>query len=585
MKDKSRDRALWHSTGSVLRLFFTTSLRNQALVLLCLLTAGAAEGIGIAGMLQILNLASGTADERSPLNRLMLEILNTVGLHPTLPTLLILVGVGTWLRGGMLLAAGQVVGVMVANFSTQLRLNLIDALLEARWSYFSRHPIGRYANAISVEAQRAAEAYLSIATCITFAIQAIIYMVIALAMSWQLFLVAIVMGSVILLTVGSLVHMSRRAGRRQTERTQVLVSRLSDVLAGIKPLKAMGQEQQLKDYFRGSAMKLNRALRRQVLSRGTNQNLKEPILVSLMAIAFYFAADQAGASLTGFLVMAFVLVRTVSMFGKAQERYQEAVSAESAYWSLRSLIDEAADHKEIAEGTLKPDFERACVFETVSFAHDERTVLDAVSLRVETGVVTVLTGISGAGKTTIVDLLAGLLKPASGRILVDDRLLAELDLPAWRRMIGYVPQEVRLFNDTILANVTLERPGTTREEAIEALKEAHAWRFIAPLPNGVDSEVGERGSLFSGGERQRIALARALLGRPRLLILDEATSALDGEAEIELCRALADLCHRHGFAILAIAHRPAWLRVADRVYTLAGGKLKEQTAPPRELAS
>jgi ATP-binding cassette subfamily C protein len=283
--------------------------------------------------------------------------------------------------------------------------------------------------------------------------------------------------------------------------------------------------------------------------------------------------------------MAFVLVRTVSMFGKAQERYQEAVSAESAYWSLRSLIDEAADHKEIAEGTLKPGFERACVFETVSFAHDERTVLDAVSLRVETGVVTVLTGISGAGKTTIVDLLAGLLKPASGRILVDDRLLAELDLPAWRRMIGYVPQEVRLFNDTILANVTLERPGTTREEAIEALKEAHAWRFIAPLPNGVDSEVGERGSLFSGGERQRIALARALLGRPRLLILDEATSALDGEAEIELCRALADLCHRHGFAILAIAHRPAWLRVADRVYTLAGGKLKEQTAPPRELAS
>ena len=108
---------------------------------------------------------------------------------------------------------------------------------------------------------------------------------------------------------------------------------------------------------------------------------------------------------------------------------------------------------------------------------------------------------------------------------------------------------------------------------------------MSALPEGIDAEVGERGSLFSGGERQRIALAHALLGRPRLLILDEATSALDADAEVGLCTTLTELCHKHGFAILAIAHRPAWLRVADRVYVLSGKKLSEQRATIEELAS
>jgi ATP-binding cassette, subfamily C, bacterial len=571
--------------GSVLQLFFGTSVRSRLLVVAWLLLAGVAEGIGIASVLQLLSLAGGSGpSSHSPLHEAILKVLHAVGLDPTLLTLLGIVILGVWLRAALLLIAMNTIGVMVAKFATGLRLSLIDALLQASWGYFAHHPIGRYANAISVEASRAAEAYLAIATCITLAVQAVVYVIIALTISWRLSLLSLVMGVVVLLAFGGLVHMSRRAGRRQTERTQALVSRLSDVLAGIKPLKAMGQQDQLGDFFRVRALRLNAALRRQVLSRQTSQNLKEPVLVTLLGLAFYVAIGRPDASLPDLLVMAFVLIRTVTVIGKAQDRYQEAVAAESAYWSLRELIDDAGRQRETRAGTLLPTLEHACVLRDVSFSHDDRPILERVSLRVETGQITLLTGVSGAGKTTIVDLLAGLLHPGGGSITIDDVALSEIDLRAWRQMIGYVSQDVMLFNDTILANVTLERPGFTREAAIDALKEAGAWEFVSRLPDGMDTHVGERGSLLSGGERQRIALARALSGQPRLLILDEATSALDIDGEAALCKSVAELCQRQAIAALVIAHRPAWVRVADRVYVLAAGRVQERRPTIRQGA-
>jgi ATP-binding cassette subfamily C protein len=205
-------------------------------------------------------------------------------------------------------------------------------------------------------------------------------------------------------------------------------------------------------------------------------------------------------------------------------------------------------------------------------------VLDDVSLTVEIGQVTVLSGMSGSGKTTVVDLLVGLHRPTSGTITIDDVPLEEVDLLAWRRLIGYVPQEVILFNDSVLANVTLQRPGFSRTDVETALRQAGAWDFVTILPDGLNAQVGERGGLLSGGERQRIALARALLARPRLLVLDEATSALDPEHEAELCARLAERCRAGDMAILAIAHQPAWARIADRVYRINEGRLIEQQA-------
>ncbi len=167
-------------------------------------------------------------------------------------------------------------------------------------------------------------------------------------------------------------------------------------------------------------------------------------------------------------------------------------------------------------------------------------VLKNITIEIPSRTFTSIIGPSGAGKTTLVDLVTGLFEPIKGQVLIDGVPLPELDLRKWRRMIGYVPQDTILLHDSIFSNVTLGEPSFSEEDVEHALKAAGAWDFINAMPEGVQTIVGERGAKLSGGQRQRIAIARALVHRPQLLILDEATSALDPETEAAICQTLKD---------------------------------------------
>jgi ATP-binding cassette subfamily C protein len=170
----------------------------------------------------------------------------------------------------------------------------------------------------------------------------------------------------------------------------------------------------------------------------------------------------------------------------------------------------------------------------------------------------------------VVDLVTGLLRPQKGEIFIDDVPMAETDLKHWRRMIGYVPQETLLLNDTIASNVTLGDKEIMEKDVEHALRSAGAWNFVRSLPDGIHAVVAERGHKLSGGERQRISIARALVQHPQLLILDEATTSLDPENEAAVCETLRKL--KGKLTILAISHQPAILGVAERAYRLENGK-------------
>jgi ATP-binding cassette subfamily C protein len=218
----------------------------------------------------------------------------------------------------------------------------------------------------------------------------------------------------------------------------------------------------------------------------------------------------------------------------------------------------------------------------VGFAYATGCVLREARLEIPAGGWTTIVGPSGAGKTTLVDLITALLRPQEGEIWIDDAPLADIDRRAWRRMIGYVPQETLLLNDTILTNVTLGEPGVGAHDAEAALRAAGAWDFVAALPLRMDTPVGERGTRLSGGQRQRLAIARAMVHGPALLVLDEATSALDAESEAEICATLQAL--RGKLTILAVSHRPALVQAADRVYRVDEGRVtlvtQDDPGPP-----
>jgi ATP-binding cassette, subfamily C, bacterial len=198
-----------------------------------------------------------------------------------------------------------------------------------------------------------------------------------------------------------------------------------------------------------------------------------------------------------------------------------------------------------------------------------------VALSIAAGELAVLIGPSGAGKTSIVDLLVGLVQPQVGQIWIDDVLLSDLDLKAWRCTVGYVPQETFLLHESVFVNVTLGDLALTASDVETALRAAGAWEFISALPEGMETSVGERGARLSGGQRQRIAIARALVRKPQFLILDEATASLDPDSEAAICATVRRL--RGAMTILAISHQPALLEVADTVYRLDNGIVRRVT--------
>ncbi len=552
--------------------FMRSYPRRSAMMLVCLLFAGLSEGVGIATFLPLLDLiVGGGSSSNTMLGRITREALAAVSLEPSLSILLSLIVAGITLKSGFTLLAMKQVGYTVAYVVTDFRLAMVRALLGARWDYFVSHQVGEFTNAISTEAIRLSKGYRLACTIISESIHVLFYIAIAALISWEVTLLSLFTGSVITFLLYPLVKMAKKAGQRQTESFQSLLPRLTDLLHGIKPIKAMARENQVRTLLDDESKNLKKALQQQVLSSEMLTILREPILILFMAIGIYFVLKHRSVPMANFMIMAFLFYRTVNRIGSVQKQVQTVATLESAYWSFRNKLKEVESAGEVLSGSIRPELNHQVAFENVCFSYGDKEILKNISFSIPYGKLTVITGISGAGKTTIADMLTGIVRPRVGDVLVDGIPFSQIDLRKWRQMIGYVPQEMFLFHETVYANVTLGEDTLTRQDVEEALIKAGALDFVSALPQGMDSVIGERGGKISGGQRQRISVARALVRKPRLLILDEVTTLLDPKTEAALCSTIFKL--RGEMAILAISHQPTMVESADFVYRLDKGQI------------
>ncbi len=565
---------------NIVRLFFKAQKTSPWTVLGCLLLASVVEGIGFASLVPLLWIVTDPAQTASsPVVDFTRSLLERLGLSLDVGTLVVFF-VGTLVTKSLLtLVAMRHVGYAVAEFSTGLQARLIQNLFRARWDYLIQHRSGRVASAMGGQADRAGKAYQLAATFFAEAIQTTGYLVVALAVSLPLALAALGIGGLMALVLHFLVRMARKAGARQTRWTRDLVTFLVDTLNNVKPLRAMAKEQAFTNLLEDKIAALKKALRRQVISAEWLKGGNGILGAICLGIGFFAAITIWQVPIVELVVVGLLLSKATSGIARIQQQFQKALMVESAYLEVQALITETAAAPEQNPGRRQARFERECRLQEVSFAHAGTPVLHAVSLVVPAAQVTVLTGPSGAGKTTIADLILGLHQPDAGQVLLDGVPLREIDLASWRNLVGYVPQELVLFHDSIFANVALGDPRIGQAEAQHALEVAGAWDFVRKLPEGMSTHVGESGAKVSGGERQRIALARALVSRPRLLILDEVTSALDPDTEWQICRGIREVAGE--MAVLAITHRPAFLEIADRVYRIEDGSAIEALDAPR----
>jgi ATP-binding cassette subfamily C protein len=556
----------------IFRIFFTAKGTNPFYVIGFLVLAGLFESLGLTTLLPIVAYATESAPGTSPIYHIVDQILIFFGLTPAIGTLLVMLVVAIFAKAIFSMAAMTYVGFAVARVATGLRLRVIRQLLAVRWGYFSDQSIGRVANAVSDESTRSGTAYMTAANFLRSTIEAIGYTVIAILVSWKLAITALFIGCSVALSLYIFVRMARRAGRQQTQRTSQLVTHLTDTLNNIKPLKAMARQGLFAVVMEKRIHQMRRALQKQVISQYAFKYIEEFLVVAIIAGGFYAATAIWGLPFSEVLVMGVLLFTTVNSISRIQRDYQKAVTYESPYRAVQKLIDETKAAREPNPGKITPTLVRGCVFDGVSFSHHRTPILDSVSLDIPANCLTIITGPSGGGKTTVTDLLLGLYPPESGSISIDGTEIADIDLERWRNMIGYVPQELILFHDTIFANVTLGDPAITEDDVVTALRMAGAWDFVSAQPDGIASMVGEKGGKLSGGQRQRIALARALVKNPKLLILDEVSSALDPETEQDICEKIRALCDR--MTVLAITHRTAWIDIADQVYKLEGQRVR-----------
>lgn len=376
------------------------------------------------------------------------------------------------------------------------------------------------------------------------------------------------------------VKMGRRVHKRSSKSLAAMgdaTESMNQMLSGIKTVKAFQLEgQRLAEFEENNARFLHR----------TKRMLQAKALSHSTVFMAYNLAFAAMLLVLGWLVLrgSYALSDIGAIIAPVATTYQHVKRLSRAYNTLmesagaldrvQALLQEKPDIGHRSGGIALERIEGAVEFDSVSFAYEDEPVLRDVSFSVRPGETVALVGPSGAGKSTTLDLLARFHDPTSGRILVDGHDLRELDLARYRRRVAMVSQQPFLFNTTLLENIRCGRPDASFDEVVQAARAAQIHDFVESLPEGYDTLAGERGCNLSGGQMQRITIARALLRDPAILLLDEATSALDSESEEAVQRALANLMR--GRTCFVIAHRLATVVDADQILVLDGGRLVER---------
>jgi len=417
----------------------------------------------------------------------------------------------------------------------------------------------------------------------------IIYVAYLFGISWRLTLIALIVAPLLTLGLQPLLRRLRRGYRRLRNDHGEMMSVLQESVSGIRLVKAFGAEPYEEQRFIGASHTYSSGLVRMarvaLIAQPITETLGAGITVLLLWIGARYVLVDHSLQASQFLVFLTFVMRLLQPLKQLSQIPAVAQNAFAASERLFDVIDRPTE-KALDRGTrVVRDFEDALVFEDVSFSYEggQRPVLSDISFTADKGDVIAIVGASGAGKTTLVDLIPRFYEPTAGRIVLDGVDTREITLESLRALTGIVSQETVIFNDTVRSNIAYGRSGQYTEAQIEAAaRAANAHEFIADLPRGYDTPLGERGTRLSGGQRQRIAIARALLVDPPILILDEATSALDTESERLVQEAIDRLLA--GRTVFVIAHRLSTIQHATEILVLDEGHVVERGTHDELLA-
>lgn len=463
--------------------------------------------------------------------------------------------------------------------ATKMRLEGFDLLLNVGYDFYAKNQTGDITVQVNREIERTAAVIRSVIKILIVFVTILTFVYLLLLISWQLTVISTVLLAIIALCNQSFVRLSKKYGQMLSVQSRKYSRKSLEIITGIRLIKLTTNEEEEYQTVK-ELVKSREEIQLQSLSISSligplNEISGIILILLLIIICRYYFTDSIRDFAPTLLTYIVVLFRLLPYVGQLNStRSQLANNYPSA-----EIVANFLDRKNkpfLSSGKIQfQRLENSIKFEKLSFAYPDckSLVLDQIDIVIPKGKTIALVGSSGAGKSTIADLLPRFYDPIAGRIAIDGIDLKEYDVHSVRKAMGVVSQDTFMFNNSVRYNVAYGMKDKTEADIIDAIKQANAYEFINNLPEGIDTQIGERGVMLSGGQRQRVAIARALLRNPQILILDEATSALDTISERLVQEALDKLCRDR--TTLVIAHRLSTVRKADQIVVLEKGKVLE----------
>lgn len=548
------------------------------------------EGIGLSLLLPILQYAEGgqaaIVESSGPIWSLLAALMSFLRLPATLPVLLLLAFVPILMRQAVFYLNAWYSAVVSSRIAIRLRMRTVDAILSADTDYFTRHSTGHLVGVVMTQTSIAGNAVLAVMRQLSTALLMLLYIAILLALSVPLTAAALAFALLVSLLVRQSIRRIREYGVETTRVTQALMGKIVERFGMMPLIKLRDQKTAESARIEGYSETLREISVRQARLGAGIEVTADPMLMLSVFVTLYLGIGLLGMTLAQLGLLLFILTRLNAKV-KEFNAGRQAISANMAGLLLvQETTESATAANTIQRGAATfESLQNQIVFSGVSFeypstaphdglpATDCTRVLHEITLTIPAGSLTAIVGRSGSGKSTLLELLPRLRDTTTGLITYDGVDIKQFDVGTLRKGIGYLTQTALLFNDTVRENLTYGLDHSPSESQLRSALERSYATFVYDLPDGLETRLGDRGIRFSGGERQRIALARVLLEDTSILILDEPTSALDSESEAFIQKALTAL---HGEkTIIVVAHRLATVIKADQLLVIENGRVVE----------
>lgn len=538
------------------------------IIILLLFITSFIESVGLITLIplfEIILMQNSNINSENFLSNFILKFFDILNVDTNINSFIIFIILIFILKFIFILFTYNFISFVSANMQSEFQRELIFKSFDSKWDFFNQKPLGILSNTIGFETKIIANMFQRVCSVFTGILQSLLVFFITVSIDGLYSIVALLIALIIFFLFNFLTKIAKKIGQIQSSAQQNLLMKYSDILQGLKSFKASDKVSYIKQYILRHILDLKKSNFNLNFYKYLQNFSKEPVVIVIICIFIITNYNSNLISYNQLIIFIILLYRILISINMVQLNYTNILAQYGYFVSVNNQLNEFSkflEKTEINKKDNKINFNKSIEVKNINFSHNNKEIFNNLNFKIEKNTITMIHGDSGAGKTTLIDILVGLYKPNKGEILIDGNSILNINLRNWRKNIEYVQQEMFLINDTIRENITFGNQKITDNEIWDVLEKIDAKNFVSKLEKKLNNVVGERGSLLSGGQRQRISLTRAIVNKPKILILDEITASLDKDNEKKIFNYLYEL--KNNMTIIYITHQVELSKYADQ---------------------